>query len=740
MSSSAHCFGTNFLGRLKSPICSSNAEQDDHHLPKFEPFGEAVAVPRGPSSDAALKCVSVDMMQNENKRDHHCHLYEGKNNILIIRRAQEFKMNLHFNQPVKPSDKFQIEFYIGIDTNVLNGTKIIISFDSSRNGKWTGRMIQKLGDKCVVGITPSASAIIGKYYTNVAVIGSNGISRTPKDPRTDFYLLFNAWAFKDEVYIPNEQDRQEYVMNENGCIYQVESGGGRQWFYGQFGEGILDACFQILDNSHMPLVNRGDVVKVCRIGAAMMNSQDDQGVLVGNWSDDYSLGTAPTFWIGSDQILLQYANQGPVSYAQCWVYAGTLNTLLRCLGIPARVITNFNSAHDNTGNIITDLIFNSVGNRLELNERLTRDSIWNYHCWNEAYMSRPDLPAIHDLGGWQVVDATPQETSDGYYRCGPCSVKAIKKGMLGYQFDAPFVFAEVNSNVHHHKLDTRTGRTELQQVDTTYIGKKVVTKSVGGNNYEPMDITQTYKYPEGSDKDKETMKKAERTYKLRMQDDDEQEIPEANVEMTLETPVEPVMIGHDFQMAVVFRNLSEDTRTIHGFLVGSTVYYTNIQRAQFKQESFDVTLNPMDTSRVQVGVLAQKYMPQLGCLSNLRFVVTAKSMENNQDMTAMQIVNLEGPELVFSMSGPAQVNQEVVVKVEFTNPLPFSLRDVRMAMQGPNFMAYREKLYSEIATGASITWMESFVPTRSVNTMIYAVLDCSVLGNVQGNWAICIQA
>lgn len=35
----------------------------------------------------------------------------------------------------------------------------------------------------------------------------------------------------------------------------------------------------------------------------------------------------------------------------------------------------------------------------------------NYHCWNECYMSRPDLPT--GFGGWQVVDATPQETSDG---------------------------------------------------------------------------------------------------------------------------------------------------------------------------------------------------------------------------------------------------------------------------------------------------------------------------------------
>nr|XP_046146712.1 coagulation factor XIII A chain-like [Oncorhynchus gorbuscha] len=264
---------------------------------------------------------------------------------------------------------------------------------------------------------------------------------------------------------------------------------------------------------------------------------------------------------------------------------------------------------------------------------------------------------------------------------------------------------------------------------------KILTKSIGGNNYEPMDITGMYKYPEGSSKDKETMKNAERTYKTHLQYDDEQ-----GVAMTLEIPQERVKIGQNFQMAVVFRNMSEETRTIHGLLVGSTIYYTNIQRAQFKQLTFDITLKPMETSRIQVGVLAQNYMPKLGCQSSLRFVVTAKSMENNQDLMAIQIVNLKGPELTFAMSGPAKVNQEIFVKVEFTNPFPFSLHNVRMAIQGPNFISYREKLYSEIATGTSITWIESSVPTRSGNTMVSAVLDCSVLGNVQGNWAIGIQA
>lgn len=35
--------------------------------------------------------------------------------------------------------------------------------------------------------------------------------------------------------------------------------------------------------------------------------------------------------------------------------------------------------------------------------------------WNDCWMKRPDLPSGFD--GWQVVDATPQETSSG--KLGP---------------------------------------------------------------------------------------------------------------------------------------------------------------------------------------------------------------------------------------------------------------------------------------------------------------------------------
>lgn len=58
-----------------------------------------------------------------------------------------------------------------------------------------------------------------------------------------------------------------------------------------------------------------------------MNSLDDNGVLIGNWSGDYSRGTNPSAWVGSVEILLSYLRTGySVPYGQCWVFAGVTTT------------------------------------------------------------------------------------------------------------------------------------------------------------------------------------------------------------------------------------------------------------------------------------------------------------------------------------------------------------------------------------------------------------------------------
>lgn len=47
--------------------------------------------------------------------------------------------------------------------------------------------------------------------------------------------------------------------------------------------------------------------------------------------------------------------------------------VLRCLGIPARLITNYSSAHDNNANLRMDFFLDDEG---KVDTRLTKDSVW----------------------------------------------------------------------------------------------------------------------------------------------------------------------------------------------------------------------------------------------------------------------------------------------------------------------------------------------------------------------------
>lgn len=64
------------------------------------------------------------------------------------------------------------------------------------------------------------------------------------------------------------------------------------------------------------------------VASLQINSNDDNGVLNGKWSENYSDGTNPAEWTGSVAILKQWHATGcqPVRYGQCWVFAAIMCT------------------------------------------------------------------------------------------------------------------------------------------------------------------------------------------------------------------------------------------------------------------------------------------------------------------------------------------------------------------------------------------------------------------------------
>ncbi|KAF1371944.1 hypothetical protein PFLUV_G00276310 [Perca fluviatilis] len=715
-------------GRYNGKVPTSNLGPFIGDFREFEAFSDAPTARASAPDGTYLSVQMVDTCQQINKPQHKTASYHTPN--LVVRRGQEFLVRVTFNRPLAQSDDFQLEFLIGENPSGSRSSLVVVTFNSRLGGPWSGRIVESQGVTVTLGITPTPDAIVGKFRTYVAIVAGTGMQRTGRDAATDLYVLFNAWCkgdfqgergklFNDAVFLPNEAERNEYVLNDHGVMYQgsFDAVTTHDWVYGQFERGILDACIYILDASQMPISDRGNIIKVIRMGSAMINSKDDNGVCVGNWSDDYSMGRSPTSWTGSVQILLQYAKTGvPVCYAQCWVFAGVFNTFLRALGIPARTITNFFSAHDNNGDLTTAIIRLPDGSPDDSN---TMDSIWNYHCWNEVFIRRADLPP--GLGGWQVVDATPQETSDGYYRCGPASIIGIKEGLLCHPFDSGFVFAEVNSDVVFNKLD-RYGTLTPYWVETDYIGKAVYTKSLGSNS--PNNITQNYKYLKGSEEDNRTMARAE-AYDIERH---HSELPETTLSVII--TVGQVNLGQDVNLQVDFHNPSDVPKTIQANLAGSVIFYTGVRASHLINHNFTITVPANQMKSAMVKITADEYMPYLGTQRCMHFVVTGQT--EDESVSTIKVLHLQIPTLTVTLSGLPRVQHQMFANVTFTNPFNFALKACRLVMEGAGLMSEKTHLYGVIEPQASISWTESFNPRLEGKRCIVAVMDCSNLCQVRG--------
>mmetsp|Transcript_88501 Transcript_88501/g.222799 ORF Transcript_88501/g.222799 Transcript_88501/m.222799 type:complete len:855 (-) Transcript_88501:70-2634(-) len=343
-----------------------------------------------------------------------------------------------------------------------------------------------------VGLPPSMP--VGEYTVHILQGTDVKDLVVPQaTPANRVLILMNPWCGSAEEFVSDEPCRQEYVMLESGLIFtgSVNRKSSIGWEYGQFEPGVLAATRKML--RAIPPEDRVSPISISRAMSAFCNSQDENGVLVGNWSGDYSGGENPTHWKGSVEILSDWhKNREPVKFGQCWVFAGILTSVMRCIGIAARPVTNFVSAHDTHGNRMIDEVYDEDGNKLDE----TGDSIWNFHVWTEAWMARPDLERTSvatGLGGWQAIDATPQELSGGAYQCGPASLAAIKLG-LSTPYDADFVIGEVNADVRRY---VRTGgELKLVKTITDHVGRSIMTKALG--TWQGQDIVERYKAPEGS--------------------------------------------------------------------------------------------------------------------------------------------------------------------------------------------------------------------------------------------------
>uniref|UniRef100_A0A3P9QF09 Protein-glutamine gamma-glutamyltransferase 2 n=1 Tax=Poecilia reticulata TaxID=8081 RepID=A0A3P9QF09_POERE len=452
----------------------------------------------------------VDLHSDTNNNEHHTS--EISVTELIVRRGQAFKLTLKLSQPFNLGfDQLIMTVVTGKDPSEDLGTKSRFGVpgrslhSASAKAVWKAELQRGSSPETgvlVLIVSPPADAPIGEYTLSASF-------KDKEKVLANFSVLFNPWSSDDWVFLPKEEERREYVLNEQGIIYR---GGGDYispmfWDFGQFEQGMVKICLKMLDLNVKYWLNPADDVSarcspiyVSRVVSAMINSSDEGGVVMGNWGNDYSGGFPPTYWSGSYAILKQWYNSyyRSVRYGQCWVFAGVMCSVMRLLGIPCRVVSNFQSAHDTNKNLTIDNYFDNNGAM----ERESKDKseccalfLRNFHVWVEGWMRRPDLAKDGKYDGWQVVDPTPQERSEGLFCCGPASVTAIRNGEVDLKYDVPFVFAEVNADSVYWLVSIDDGSRTKIFSDTETVGQNISTKAVG--SYKRVDLTNTYKHREG---------------------------------------------------------------------------------------------------------------------------------------------------------------------------------------------------------------------------------------------------
>ncbi|XP_029050164.2 hemocyte protein-glutamine gamma-glutamyltransferase-like [Osmia bicornis bicornis] len=706
------------------------------------------------SSEEPLVVEAVHLYEKENATSHRTINYELVHldpPTPVLRRGQPFNVALRFNREyLDETDIVRLLFSFGPNPNVLRGTRGVNTITNRDTyltdlEAWGVRMVGVSGMDLSVEVRSPIDSPVGIWQLNVetTIVGSKKAPNT-FNYQKDIYLLFNPWLKEDIVYMEDEQLLDEYVLNDVGKIWVGPWGSsrGREWVFGQFDACVLPACQLLLERSGIKAISRGDPIKMCRAISRIVNSNDDKGVITGRWDGEYGDGTAPSTWTGSVPILEEFLETGePVKYGQCWVFAGAVTTICRALGIPSRVVSNLVSAHDANASLSVDRYYDKDNEELGYdpqNPNYDEDSIWNYHVWNDVWMARPDLPKGY--GGWQAIDSTPQEPSEGVYQCGPASVEAIRQGAVGYNYDITFMVASVNADLMRWKEDSES-ELGYSKIDCNkyHIGRMILTKAPWifdpNGDRDREDITSLYKAKEGTEAERLTLFRAVRSTEVAKRFYSLPSPGKEDVEFDL-VDLERVNIGQPFALTVNIKNKSDQPRTIQAILSAGSVYYNGVKANLVKRASGDFTLQPNATEQLKLTVTVDDYLDKLVeyCIMKLYCIATVK--ETRQTWADEDDFQVLKPSIVVKIDDEPMVGRPSTISLRFKNPLKRTLTECKFNYAGPGLSKNKTLMFRDVEPEEDVYVEHQLVPQKSGAQKIIATFTSKELVDITGSAAI----
>ncbi|XP_061114387.1 protein-glutamine gamma-glutamyltransferase 5 isoform X2 [Conger conger] len=607
-----------------------------------------------------LSLGHVNLELWENLEAHHTQGLASRE--LVLRRGQPFKLTLLFkHRTFNPhNDSLHFKAVMG---------DLFIEFPATISKglcpEW-GAQVQLGGvhpQSVTVLITSSPQAPVGTYSLQLCLLALNWQQNYAV---ANFTLLCNPWCQLDAVHIPFEDQRKEYVKNDFGLLYMGTPHNviSRPWAFSLYERGILEICLDILQVSphhgrdrQKDYLYRADPVYLSRVVCAMINCEDDRGVLRGNWSGNFEGGVRPSEWTGSADILKRWAGSRfkPVQFGQCWVYAAVMCTVMRILGVPTRVVTNFNSAHDTNGNLIIEEFYTEAGEKLNL----SNDSIWNFHVWVECWMTRPDLGT--QFGGWQVLDPTPQEKSGGLYCCGPCPVAAIRQRRVDLAFDARFVYAEVNADVL--RVVMANGRVLDQSLDTEHVGSRIYTKSIGTD--KPQDITCAYKSQQGTKQHSKCNQRCKHS-------------------LDVSLSIDMAAAGEDITFSVTIANKEGLPRVLREHANAQAKAYNHGFMTTFWELHNRLQIAPRGVLTIRHHIPHSQMELALGADALVNLAVVIEDERTWERALVSEELNITSPEISFQVADGDDLvqNKDHTVLVAFTNPFSTPLCSAMLTVEG----------------------------------------------------------
>ncbi|XP_004609663.1 protein 4.2 [Sorex araneus] len=681
----------------------------------------------------ALRIKRCDFQASKNNEEHHTKAISSQH--LIVRRGQPFTLLLHFRAPVPKFGpalkKVTLIAQTGEQPSEANRTQATFPISSLGDPKWWKAAVEdRDSESWTLSVTSPTDAVIGHYSILLQVSG--------RKPRLlgRFTLLFNPWNREDDVFLENEAQRQEYLLNQNGLIYlgTADCIQAVAWDFGQFERDVVDLSLSLLSVDKQ-VGAWGSPQHVARILGALLHALKEKQVL--SMAQATQEGALLGKRRGSVPILRQWlTGRGqPVHAAQAWVLAAVACTALRSLGIPARVITTFASAQGTGGGLLVDEYYNEEGLQ---NGEGQRGRIWVYQTSTECWMARPALPPGYD--GWQILHPSDPLGGEVLKSCDLVPVRAIKEGTLDLTPAVADLFAAVNASCVVWKC-REDGALELTDSNTKYVGNNISTKGVGSDRCE--DITQNYKYPEGSLQEKEVLEKVQ---KERLEQGKDNGICPPSLEISdplylfLETPCF-LPLGGDVQFAVTLINPRDQEKTVQLAIGVQAVYYNGVLAAELWRKKMLLTLSGNLVQRITTSLSSSHFEQSPPQDTFLRLTAVATHSQSSLSCFAQEDIAISRPQLAIEMPKTAEQYQPLTVTVSIHNPLDAPLKDCVISLLGRGLI-HRERSYrlGSVRPGTTLRTQFQFTPTHVGLQRLVVEMDCNMFQNLTNYRNVSVMA